>query len=456
MMGGLGNNSGVEQKQCLPSKLNSQGTSLQPQDLLQGFNFFNELQPSTQKALLDIVRKTVTMNRGSVLFREGDFARSCYVLLAGQVSLSSMDGFGPANSKVDSMSRDGSHCSTRASSCSRPSSRDGTEAQMLDNAAEKLALAAPSKAEGYQGSRASGTSIVSLKAGRLFGDYALLQQKPQGFTAMCTQDCELLVFSKSEFDRVLLKDMQKLTLEKLEFLRTYLPGANELPLHKAEALLHCFQKKVLPKGRVLLRQNASEKKCLYLVKEGTVFLSCEDVDMPIMPSEVRTLGTLFRGGVFGSFEERSVQSCTVSCTSASCELFFSSGLNLESLPWAVRKNTRKYLSRTMEWRVNDENPFWSDKKRLAPPEVARPRSSPTNSSGRMSLVAQPTRPRRSSEPSMKLSRRSSFEVEFPSKPSQVRRGSANGALALRALSKKSLGSSSLPSLPRLSLIEACC
>lgn len=177
--------------------------------------------------------------------------------------------------------------------------------------------------------------------------------------------------------------------------------------------------------------------------------------MPIMPSEVRTLGTLFRGGVFGSLEERSVQSCTVSCTSASCELFFASGLNLESLPWPVRKSTRKYLSRTVEWRVNDENPFWSDKNRLAPGEVVRPRSSPTNSKS-MSLVAQPTRPRRSSEPSMKLPRRSTFEVEFPTKPSQVRRRSANGALAFCALSKKSPGNSSLPSLPMLSLIEACC
>ena len=30
--------------------------------------------------------------------------------------------------------------------------------------------------------------VLSLRAGRMLGDFALLQDKPQGFTATCTQD----------------------------------------------------------------------------------------------------------------------------------------------------------------------------------------------------------------------------------------------------------------------------
>merc|ERR1712000_423925 len=87
-----------------------------------------------------------------------------------------------------------------------------------------------------------------------------------------------------------------------------------------------------------------------------------------MPREVRMLGSLFRGGVFGSLGERPIQPCTVSCTSTSCELFYASGRNLEALPWSIRRSTQKYLSRTAEWRMDDED-------RLAPRTQVRPSSS---------------------------------------------------------------------------------
>lgn len=236
-----------------------------------------------------------------------------------------------------------------------------------------------------------------------------------------------------------------MTGEKLDFLRKYLPGAYDLPLHKAEPLLQCFQKKVLPKGRILLSQNVATKKCLYLVSKGSVFLSCNDVDVPIMPSEVRKLGSLFRGGVFGSLEDRPVQPCNVSCTSASCELFFACGRYLESLPSSVRRHTQKYLSRTAEWRLNDESSI--DERTLA---LARPSSVHRNlefpNSGQQKALWQQ---RRASEPKKRSWSRGTLALDTSTLQSHT-------GTYLPGPLKKNLGAASLPSLATLSPSEARC
>jgi len=232
--------------------------------------------------------------------------------------------------------------------------------------------------------------------------------------------------------------MQRLTGQKLDFLRKYLPGANELPLHRAEPLLHCFHKKILPRGHVLLAQNGATKKCLYLVSSGSVFLSCSDIDMPIMPSKVRTLGSLFRGGVFGSFEERPLQPCAVTCTSTSCELYVASGRNLEALPWVIRRSTQKYLSKTAEWRLEDERCLPSQA------EVMRPRSSSCVSvSSKMDQVQPRPVTRRASEPWVRSSGRKAWDLDTTIP--QVH-SCKDASLSPASLSRRCPGASSLPLL----------
>lgn len=405
----------------------SEAPTVEELDVLRGFAFFQDLEPSTQAKLPGVVKATLK-RRGTVLFREGDLAERCFIVLSGQVSLSAVSSYGsPSASEcsTSASSRKSSLCSTRSSSCSAtPSGSHRGQADVLSRVATKLAVAAS------KGEVASDLDGVSLKAGRIFGDVALLHCVAHGFTASCAQDCELLFIEKSDFDRVLKEDVQRLSSEKLAFLKKYLPGASDLPLHMAELLLHCFQKKCVPKGRVILSENAAAKKCLYLVSTGSVFLSSSNLEMPIMP-DVRTLGSLFRGGVFGSMEERPAQPCTVYVTS-SCELFYASGRSLQALPSAMRKCVKQYLSATAEWRMHDgcqpRDDFNMSLSGVAQPPFRR-MSEPQIGRGPAHLEA-----RRASAPQAIQSGRSIFEVHTKSNSrrsfsvSKVRRNLSTGSL----------------------------
>jgi len=426
-------------------------------DLLQECDFVCELEPST-RAELPGATQAVTQRCGTVLFREGDWAERCYIILAGQVTLSATCCLASAAHI--------SRCSTRASSCSSsrsasksslhassrvasssssraisPASSLGGHVDVINKVAKKLAFVTSTDSEGCDGVNNPDNIVVTLGAGRLFGDLALLQQNPQGFTATCTKDCELLVVEKSEFERVLKEDMLRLTCQKLEFLRKYLPGANDVLPHKAEPLLHCFQKKVVPKGRVILAQDAAAKKCIYLVSKGSVFLGCNDVDMPLMPAEVRMMGSLYRGGVFGSFEDRMLQPCTISCTSASCELYFASGRSLEALPSSLRRSTQKYLCRTAEWRMCDQSELPLERGHQL--EV-RPSSSRCKKSEFDHKLEQPRR--RASDSVAILPGRNSFELEMARRHPHTRGFVDIVSPPLRTLVKKNSGNMSLPSL----------
>jgi len=205
--------------------------------------------------------------------------------------------------------------------------------------------------------------------------------------------------------------------------------------HKAEPFLHCFQKKVVPKGRVILAQNAAAKKCLYLVSNGSVFLGCNDVDMPLMPAEVRMMGSLYRGGVFGSFDDRMLQPCTISCTSTSCELYFASGRSLEALPSSLRRSTQKYLCRTAEWRLSDQSELPLERGHRLD---IRPSSSRCQKPEFSHRIEQPRR--FASDSAASLPEGNSFELEM------ARRHPNTRGPPLRSLVGNIPGNMSLPSL----------
>jgi len=415
--------------------LSVEAPSAQEQEVLRSLDFFQDLEAHTQTNLLHLV-KVVTKRRGTVLFCEGDSAECCFIVLSGQVSLSKMER--PCSAKTDSLSgcstctssHKTSRCSSRSSSSapSRAITPSGQRAQVdvIHRAVTKLALAAEEEAT-------AGRDVMFLKAGRLFGDVTLLHRTSQSFTATCAQDCELFVIEKSTFEQVLRQDVQRLTDKKLGFLKKYLPGAKDLPLDMSESLLQCFQKKHVPKGRVILNQNAMAKKCLYLVSSGSVFLSCNDVEMPVMPDNVRTLGSLLRGGIFGSMEERPAQPCTVYCTS-SCELFYASGRSLGALASSIRRCVQKYLSQTAEWRLDDVGQLHDAFGQSASESVQQ-------------------RPRRASDPQGaskpgQLRRRASCSHAMGAGRETVHRWLDTTNSSGRTIAKRSLGTSSLPSLPR--------
>jgi CRP-like cAMP-binding protein len=342
----------------------------------------------------------------------------------------------------------------------------------LNNVAKTLAHAVAKKQEGKldrDGVHSVSAHSLSLGAGRLFGDLALLQQGPQGFSASCKEDCELFVIEKRDFEKVLKEDLQRLTYEKLDLLKKYVPGMHTISPQMAEPLLHCFQKKQFSKGHVICSQNAAAKKSVYVVSKGSVFLSCTNASMQVMAPDLRRMGSLFKGGVFGCMEDTPIQPFTVSCTS-SCELFVASGRYLQALPPSVRRSTQNYLRQTTEWSQGDAcgSPHRSSGDHKNEEEHMSRRSSEplmTSSPSLSGLLAKrahgqlnqatgahkrglepmnnfPTvASRRSSEPQMKRSVSSSA---MPSRKAQAQVSPDSNNLMMRALKRKS----SLPSLSR--------
>jgi CRP-like cAMP-binding protein len=324
---------------------------------LEKLSIFHELELRKQEDLFRLGH-VVTASNGTVLFREGDAPERCYIILSGKVDLScamkddamsacSTTASSNSSSRVpSSRSRSDSLGTSRCSSRRSSLAREGASFGLLNNVAKSLAQAV--ERHECDGLDYYGACSVSLGAGRLFGDFAFLQQTLQGCTASCTDTCELYVIDRIAFEQVLKEDLQRLTCEKLAFLKAYLPGMKSLCPQMVEPLLHCFQKKLFPKGRVICTQSVMAKKSLYLLSKGSVFLSCTDANLPTSSSELRKMGSLFTGSVFGCLEDNLIQPCTVSCTS-SCEAFVASGRYLQVLPPSVRQSVKKYLSQTTEW-----------------------------------------------------------------------------------------------------------
>jgi CRP-like cAMP-binding protein len=66
---------------------------------------------------------------------------------------------------------------------------------------------------------------VQLKAGKSFGELALIKNKPRAATIKCLEDCHFAVMSQADYNKVLNKIEQKNMTRIVEFL-------HELPFFK--------------------------------------------------------------------------------------------------------------------------------------------------------------------------------------------------------------------------------
>jgi len=149
--------------------------------------------------------------------------------------------------------------------------------------------------------------------------------------------------------------------EKIAFLCRHIPGMRDLTGKKLKKAAYCFQKAVFPRGYVFLAQGTSAKKGIFIVTSGSVELYCRERAVTSActgaPSpEVRRLGVLVRGSLFGSSVASGPEPFTAVVHNSPCEVFYVSGGRLNEVPFVIREGVRKLLAQTMLLRLQRCDP----------------------------------------------------------------------------------------------------
>eukprot|EP00347_Sterkiella_histriomuscorum_P019194 403342576 len=108
--------------------------------------------------------------------------------------------------------------------------------------------------------------FTQLKAGKSFGELALIKNRPRAATITCIEDCHFAVMSKNDYEKVLqkieLKKMQKIIdfLHQLPFFRVW----TKTSLSK---LHYSFEEKAFTRNQVVYREG-DESSMVYIIKSG--------------------------------------------------------------------------------------------------------------------------------------------------------------------------------------------
>ncbi|CDW81071.1 UNKNOWN [Stylonychia lemnae] len=110
------------------------------------------------------------------------------------------------------------------------------------------------------------SEFTQLKAGKSFGELALIKNKPRAATIKCTEDCHFAVMSKTDYEKVL----QKIELKKMQKIIDFL---HQLPFFKVWTktslgkLHYSFEERLFKRNQVVYREgDASEM--VYIIKSG--------------------------------------------------------------------------------------------------------------------------------------------------------------------------------------------
>jgi len=185
-----------------------------------------------------------------VIFRQGDPASACYVVVEGKVGVFVRDPSTP------------------------PTPREVEVVSAKDLANPDMMSQQNRFRKTYEGfstfSKASnfGNHIHTMESGRLFGELALLSQATRSATIKCLEDCELLSVSKADFDSVLRGDVLAELHDKMVFLRKTLPGMDKVPRNVRVHPSYMFQLRTFPAGHHLLSEGKVEDRVAFVVKQG--------------------------------------------------------------------------------------------------------------------------------------------------------------------------------------------
>lgn len=195
-------------------------------------------------------------------------------------------------------------------------------------------------------------AVAALGSGTLFGELALLNDQPRGATISCFKDCEFLVVEKMDFDRLLKAELNASKEEKLHFLRTHVPGVRSLQPTIAERLLYYFNREIVPKNHVFIRQGSTLHGDIFVVWQGAV-----ESYSHLPKGGLARQGSMLRGSIFGAVPAGSTSTFTVVATTSPCEVLHVKPEFRKHVPESVLASVRENMDQTLARRMQQCAPL---------------------------------------------------------------------------------------------------
>eukprot|EP00930_Biecheleria_cincta_P033375 TRINITY_DN23118_c0_g1_i1.p1 TRINITY_DN23118_c0_g1~~TRINITY_DN23118_c0_g1_i1.p1 ORF type:complete len:565 (-),score=80.92 TRINITY_DN23118_c0_g1_i1:81-1775(-) len=353
-------------------------------DFLKGIRFFQDFPPRVVAEVAKVAQFQTYLAKEFV-FLQGDSPGSCYIVILGQADIFVDKDGGPlAQNKPD---------------------EDVWRRQL--SAPDVFVVASKSR-DGREGRRNSlmacfgnvGECVVTLGPGSLFGELALLNDKPRSASVKCQSDCTFLVLSRDEFEMVLKEDLKRLGDDKTTFLLSHLPGFATLSYPRPEStkkppLAYFFKKMEFPRGHVFVRQGMHENKggaAIFVILQGSadffhaidgkledaVRSKCTDMLRSQRPATFTRLpklragshlcgvpaihhaGTLAVGGVYAVFPSKvQLEPFTLVASSSPCIVWQIDGADMEQLPKKFVAQVQQFVAAANVWRLSSYQSIYS-------------------------------------------------------------------------------------------------
>lgn len=273
-------------------------------NVLKDSRFFRDLDAAVLETLPQHA-KFLNVPNGGVLFRQGDPAKGCYIIVSGKVGFYA-----------------GSTSGTPRQPATEPN-------EQIPEAARRMktfeGFSTFSKVSDY------GQCVKKSGTGEVFGELALMDggSAPRKATARCLDESELLFVSGEGFEEV-KRYVKELEQQKREFLVSCLPGMKEAKKAGGHSSANCFHQERHAQGTLLLKQGTAEEQTIYVIVSGTVELvrtkrgDAKDI-----------LATLETGDMFGSFGSSFKMPFSARVTSRNCEVLSARERDIKILPAKV-------------------------------------------------------------------------------------------------------------------------
>mmetsp|Transcript_106003 Transcript_106003/g.252966 ORF Transcript_106003/g.252966 Transcript_106003/m.252966 type:complete len:488 (+) Transcript_106003:35-1498(+) len=276
--------------------------------ILKDSRFFRDLDVAVLESLPQHAQFLHVPN-ASVLFRQGDPPKGCYVVVSGKV------GFYVG----------GNQLTPRQPPTEKEEMKDIPEAAWRVFSFEGFSTF--SKVSDF------GNCVKKSGAGEVFGELALMDGKePRKASARSLDESELLFVSAEGFEEV-KRYVKELEQQKREFLVSCLPGMEGAKAGNHHAA-NCFHQERHAQGKLLLREGSNEEQAWYVVVSGTVELQKRNVQ--------ELLGTLETGQIFGSFGPSLKQPFSARVASNLAEVLVARPQDIRLLP---RKVVEKIMAK---------------------------------------------------------------------------------------------------------------
>jgi len=272
--------------------------------LLRDFAFYKDLDTEVQDQVPELLRH-VRFRPDSLVFKQGDPASCCYIILRGQVSLWRTDvpdrekgldagplDFGKTarrDTEKKIMEKESSQkfkCATILSRLEEAEARDEFYEEASSWATEDK------QREDDEGSERSqeydvrdelGTQVATLGEGVTLGELGLVSDKPRNASAYCNTNCDFLMLPRESFDRVLRK---YLASDRANLPNLVAPLVRHVPFfkqslraHLLESVPYMMEYTTESKGSVLFWEEDPPGFC-YLIITGEVTVWKRNTDAP--------------------------------------------------------------------------------------------------------------------------------------------------------------------------------